>query len=77
LYAGEVGFSTSLFFLTNENYTLWIRKEAKARWEKENTIMISLKLMKNTDSDILSALDPKRPKQTQIKEWIRKALKSE
>ena len=54
-----------------------ISKEAKARWEKENTVFIGLKLMKRTDADILSALDTNRPKQTQIKEWIRKAIKSE
>jgi len=49
--------------------------EAKKKWDKANTVTISLKLVKSTDSDILQALDPKRPKQTQIKEWIRKALK--
>lgn len=51
-----------------------ITNAAKARWEKENTVYIGLKLMKNTDRDILAALDPDRPKQTQIKEWIRKAI---
>ena len=50
--------------------------EAKKKWDKENTVIISLKLVKSTDADILSALDPKRPKQTQIKEWIRKALEA-
>ena len=54
-----------------------ISKDAKARWDKENTTIISLKLNHNTDTDILLALDPKRPKQTQLKEWIRKAIKSE
>ena len=49
--------------------------EAKKRWDKENTVEISLKLVKSTDADILSALDPERPKQTQIKELIRKAIK--
>jgi len=51
-----------------------ISKEAKAKWDKENTVVISIRLMKSTDSDILSALDPNRPKQTQIKEWIRKSI---
>ena len=51
-----------------------ISKEAKARWDKANTVYIGLKLVKNTDADILAALDPDRPKQTQIKEWIRKAI---
>jgi len=51
--------------------------EAKKKWIKENTVYIGLKLMKNTDADIIAALDPKKPKQAQIKDWIRKALKSE
>jgi hypothetical protein len=50
---------------------------SKLKWDKENTVFIGLKLVKSTDVDILSALDPDKPKQTQIKEWIRKALKSE
>jgi len=50
--------------------------EAKKKWDKENTSYIPLRLNHNTDKDILQALDPKRPKQTQIKEWIRKALKT-
>jgi len=43
-------------------------------WNKNNTVFIGLKLMKKSDADILAALDPNRPKQTQIKEWIRTAL---
>jgi len=49
--------------------------EAKKRWDKENTVFIGLKLVKTTDADILSAFDPTKPKQMQIKAWIRKALK--
>ena len=33
--------------------------------------------MKKADADILSALDPDKPKQAQIKEWIRKALEAQ
>jgi len=51
--------------------------ETKKKWIKENTVFIGLKLMKNTDADIIGAFDPQKPKQTQVKEWIRKALKSE
>ncbi len=51
--------------------------KAKKDWIKENTVYIGLKLMKSTDADILSALDPSKPKQAQIKAWIRKGLKSE
>jgi hypothetical protein len=50
---------------------------SKQKWDKENTVFIGLKLVKSTDVDILSALDPDKPKQTQIKRWIRKALESE
>jgi hypothetical protein len=49
---------------------------SKAKWDKENTVMITLKLVKSTDADILSALDPEAPKQTQIKAWIRYAIKN-
>ncbi|MCL2153326.1 MAG: hypothetical protein FWH57_10295 [Oscillospiraceae bacterium] len=47
---------------------------SKVSWDKENTVYIGLKLMRKGDADILSALAPNKPKQTQIKAWIRKAL---
>ena len=50
--------------------------EAKKKWIKENTTFIGLKLNHNTDSDILAALDPKKPKQTQVKKLIRNAIKA-
>ena len=53
-----------------------ISSEAKNKWDKENTVFIGLKLNKNTDADIIAALDPNRPKMTQIKELIRKTLKA-
>lgn len=59
------------------------RKEAKMaeterrkQWLKENTTHISLKLMNNTDADILKAIEGKS-KQTEIKRLIRKALETE
>lgn len=47
--------------------------KAKIEWTKENTVHIGVKLNKNTDADILSALEGKA-KQTEIKRLIRVAL---
>ena len=49
---------------------------SKEKYDKENTQFIGLKLNKNTDKDILSAIEGK-PKQTEIKRLIRKGLESE
>ena len=46
------------------------------RWEKENAVRISIKLMKSTDSDILDYLKDK-PKQTTIKKTLRQLIKEE
>lgn len=48
---------------------------AQEKYDKENTIRISLKLNKNTDDDILKAIDPNN-KQSSIKKLIRIALKN-
>lgn len=47
--------------------------KAKKDWIKENTVHIGVKLNKNTDVDILAALEGKA-KQTEIKRLIRVAL---
>ena len=49
---------------------------SKIRWEKENVTQVSIKLNRNTDSDILEALQGKQ-KQTEIKRLLRIALQSE
>ena len=49
---------------------------SKIRWEKEHVSMVTLKLNRNTDSDILEALQGKQ-KQTEIKRLLRIALQSE
>lgn len=49
--------------------------ERQARYDKENTKQIILKLNLNTDSDILEKLDAVDNKQGYIKELIRKDLK--
>ena len=48
-------------------------RESKKQWDAENTERVSLKLNKNTDADILEAID-KAPKQTEIKRLVREAL---
>ena len=50
-------------------------RESKKQWDAENTERVSLKLNKNTDADILEAID-KAPKQTEIKRLVREALKN-
>ena len=50
--------------------------EAKKAWMKENTVFIGLKLNRNTDGDLLEALQDKQ-KQTEIKRLMRIALQSE
>ena len=49
-------------------------RESKKQWDAENTERVSLKLNKNTDADILEAID-KAPKQTEIKRLIREGMK--
>lgn len=46
------------------------------KWEKENVIRYSIKLMKSTDSDIIEYMEDK-PKQTTIKKALRLLIKSE
>ena len=48
-------------------------KEKKAAWQKENTVMLSMRLQKTTDKDILSYLDGKQ-KQTIIKLALREYM---
>ena len=50
--------------------------EATAKWMKEHTVFIGIKLMKTTDADILAALNGKA-KQTEIKRLLRIALEVE
>lgn len=44
--------------------------EAKRNWRKENTVMLSVRLQKSTDADILEYLRG-RPAQTEIKKGLR------
>ena len=49
--------------------------EAKKIWHKENTVMVSVRLQKSTDADILSFLEDKQ-KQTTIKLALREYMKN-
>lgn len=50
--------------------------QAKIEWMKANTVHIGIKPNKNTDSDILAALEGSQ-KQTEIKRLLRIALQYE
>ena len=50
------------------------QKAAVAKYDKENTIRLSLKLNKTTDADILEKLEHVESKQGYIKELIRRDL---
>lgn len=49
--------------------------EKKRKWQRENTVMISVKLQKSTDADILSFLEDKQ-NQTTIKAALREYMKN-
>jgi hypothetical protein len=51
------------------------QKRANERYDKENTIRLSLKLNKTTDADILAKLESVESKQGYIKELIREDIR--
>lgn len=53
------------------------QSEAKTRWDRENTVVVTMKLNKNTDVDILEKLDSVEYKQKYIKELIRADISDE
>lgn len=55
--------------------TSYAQKAASAKYDKENTIRLSLKLNKTTDADILEKLNQVKSKQGYIKELIRKDMR--
>lgn len=50
------------------------RRRATAKYDRENTVQVSLKLNKRTDSDILEWLERCSSKQGAIKALIREAI---
>ena len=53
------------------------QSEAKTRWDRENTVVVTMKLNKNTDADILEKLDSVEYKQKYIKELLRADISKE
>lgn len=47
---------------------------AQEKYEAANVRRVVIKLNKNTDKDIISALDEKKPLSTQLKQFIRKGI---
>jgi len=50
---------------------------SKTRWDKENTVVITMKLNKNRDADIIDKLNSVDYKQTYLKELIRAHISKE
>ncbi len=48
---------------------------SKSRWDKENTVVITMKLNKNQDADIIEKLNSVDNKQGYLKELIRADIK--
>jgi len=48
--------------------------EAKKKWDKENTVFVGVKLMKNADADILRKLENVPNRQGYIKSLIRRDI---
>lgn len=47
------------------------QSEAKTKWDRENTTVVTMKLNKNQDADIIEKLKSVGKKQTYIKKLIR------
>lgn len=48
---------------------------SKTRWDKENTVVITMKLNKNQDADIIEKLNSVDNRQGYLKELIRADIK--
>lgn len=53
------------------------QSEAKTKWDNENTVRVNIKLNKNTDADIIQAIESADSKQGFIKEAIRAYMKAD
>lgn len=51
------------------------QSEAKTRWDRENTVVVTMKLNKNQDADIIEKLNSVDNKQGYIKRLIREDAK--
>lgn len=53
------------------------QSETKTKWDNENTVRVNIKLNKNTDADIIQAIESADSKQGFIKEAIRAYMKAD
>ena len=53
------------------------QSEAKTRWDRENTVVVTMKLNKSTDADIIEKLNSVDYKQTYLKRLIRADISKE
>lgn len=53
------------------------QSEAKTKWDNENTVRVNIKLNKNTDADIIQAIEDADSKQGFIKEAIKAYIKTD
>jgi len=53
------------------------QRRASAKYDKENTYKITVKLNRSTDADLIQLLDASGNKQLTIKEALRKYMKEE
>ena len=51
--------------------------EAKTRWDRDNTVMVAMKLNKNQDADIIQVLEQAESRQGYIKQAIRAYMNKE
>lgn len=51
--------------------------EAKTKWDKENTLMVTMKLNKSRDADIIAWLATVKSRQGSIKQAIRAYMNKE
>ena len=52
-----------------------MQPESKTKWDKENTVVVTMKLNKNQDADIIEKLNSVDNKQGYLKELIRADIK--
>ena len=51
--------------------------EYRQQWQKDHTVLVALRLNRNTDGDIISAIENVQSKQGEIKRLVRLALQYE
>lgn len=70
----EESYAKNRIFMQEYNKTP-AKKEADRRYA-ENNVLVKVSLNRNTDADIIQALDPSKPLAPQLKALIRLALRA-